>query len=554
MEKKAQRAEDKRRRREIRQSLADFGLSRGPRRLPGDAGATDYEQARVQRLRAALESLGPPFSSFGLYMATRVDLMRAQDCLELTAISERTAPASPAEVEALIGRELGCPPRDAFSEFEAAPFDSRPLSQTHRARLHDGQAVEVKVARPELKRRLLAETELLTLLSGAFALGESEESVIEDAASDFRRALLQDFTHEADALINLSHDAEGVEMLRTPAVYRDLCSPNVLTVERLEGSSLSRMIPPPDDAETGEAVPGASDGGYDLAHTLCLVWLRQSLLGRLFPVELRDEQVVVISGKTIAYSGGSFASLSVAAKENLWGYLTAAARGDSDRACTHLLAELEKGKARVSEEQLRHRLRQIVPFRDGGWSARGGNDSLAEHLFLHWRIAGELGFRPPSHLRAFYRGLFSTAATARRLAGERDALLEALGDVRVMAGMARLRERLSPQELGENSQRYAALFLEMPQSLDEALTLASGGEGRLKIRVSPDHGVRRRNNTPSVMISLLVAAAAVALLAHHVSASGMAGAWAERIGAIIFLLFGVLLLWASRGDKDERQI
>lgn len=544
LEKRARRADERRRRREVEQLLADFGLRRGPRRLPGDLGACDDEPERVRRLRAALERLGPPFDTFGLYMATRADLLRAPDCLELSSIEEVSAPATFDEVEALIEVELGRPLEEVFEAFEESPFESRLLFQTHRARSRGGQPLLVKVGRPELKARLSAEAESLTLLSGAFGLGDVESSLVEDAVGDFRRELLLDFTHEAGALAALGRDAEEFDRLRAPAVYADLCSPNVLTTERLPGALLSRTLAFNPDA----AGPSAREDfeEHDLAHTLCLVWLRQAMLGCLFPVELRAEQTVFVSDTVIAFGGGRFACLPAASRENLWGYLAAAARGDTDRACTYLVAELEPSRRRRAEDELRHRLRQIVPFRDGGWSERGASDTLAEHLFLHWRIASALGFRPQTHLRAFYRGLFTTAAAARRLTLERDALLNALGDVRVIAGVARLRDRLGPQQFGANSEKYAALVLEVPQRLDEALTLASGGGGSIKLQVPPGQGVRGRRSPPSVFTSLLVAAGAVALLAHRLVASGAVGAWGEGIGAAALLLFGVLILWSAK--------
>src|SRR5205814_1870731 len=163
---------------------------------------------------------------------------------------------------------------------------------------------------------------------------------------------------------------------------------------------------------------------------------------------------------------------------NLWNYLLAAANENSDKACSCLLKELRKeGTAR---ENLQERFRQAMPFRDGGWNASSDNQSLAELLFEHWRFASECGYLPLMHLPAFFRGLFSVADSARRLTPKVDALMEGLRDVRLLAGIAEFREMISPQQFTDQMEKYAALMMYLPQSFDEALTLASEGRARLK--------------------------------------------------------------------------
>src|SRR2546430_3899212 len=79
------------RRQEIQQRLAACGLARGPRRIFRGKSTLDFEKAPSRRLRAALEGLGPIFSSFGLYMSSRADLWPAKDCLELATIPDKAA-------------------------------------------------------------------------------------------------------------------------------------------------------------------------------------------------------------------------------------------------------------------------------------------------------------------------------------------------------------------------------------------------------------------------------------------------------------------------------
>ena len=82
----AGRAAAKGRHEEVLRLLEAHGLPRGPRRVARVEESREQERSRARRLRAALEALGPVFSSFGIYMATRVDLLPAEDRLELAAI------------------------------------------------------------------------------------------------------------------------------------------------------------------------------------------------------------------------------------------------------------------------------------------------------------------------------------------------------------------------------------------------------------------------------------------------------------------------------------
>jgi len=543
-EKATRRSTLKRRRDEVVERLAAYGLARGPHRVT--RAAAGDEESRGGRLRAALEDLGPVFSCFGLYMATRVDLLRARDCLELAAVPDRAPPATPATVRDLFRREIGCAPEEAFPAFEEEPFESRLLYQSHRARMPDGAPVVVKIIRPEAERRFLCDVELLHLLEGALAGVAPCGAPFQSAVADFATALGQqmDFTHEAKALETLARDAEGFGALRAPSVQRGLCATRVMVVEELTGYRLDDVeFPHTEREEGGRGIPNVFDR-TSLARLLCSVWLRQALLGHVFPVEPCPANVVALSDRQIAFTGGLFASLPGESQSNLWSYLIAAAAENPDRACSCMLREVRREGPPGSDEDLRHRFRQVVPFRDSEWYRDDDVNRLAEHLVVHWRAAAECGYVPQTHLPSFYRGLFAVTSTAQQLYAEGDPLLEGLQDARLVAGLAQVREMMSLHHLGDHLDRYAAMMVGLPQMLDDMLTLGSEGGARVKLHVPEAASHRRRNNSSSVTTALLLAFAAITLLLPHVTASLAAGAWADRINAVAFVLAGAVLLHA----------
>ena len=183
----------------------------------------------------------------------------------------------------------------------------------------------------------------------------------------------------------------------------------------------------------------------------------------------------------------------------------------------------------------------MVPFRDGAWSRRA--DLLAEYLVLHWRVSREAGFRPRPHLLAFFRGLFWAARLGHRLAPEADPLRDAQEDLRWLAGWQELRQLIDPRKLGESLESNLASLLELPQKLDQVLSLATSDRPLFRVELREPAAERRRRNRTTLLICLCLALAAVILLAAEVGRLGLAGPWVEGLFAAVFLGVGGALLW-----------
>jgi predicted unusual protein kinase regulating ubiquinone biosynthesis (AarF/ABC1/UbiB family) len=499
----------------------------------------------------ALEHLGPVFTAFGCYMASRLDLLLVRDRLVLAAIADRAAATPSATVQEVLTRELGFPLAEAYAVFEDKPCESRVLFQTHRARLHNGQAVIVTVVHPALQDALACDLELLPVLRPAFAGMLWRGTTLEDAIADFRRALQwqMNLLSAAKVFEMLARDAQEFAMLRVPMVYKDLCSARVLTLEDVPGISLRDMLTAYEQAVSargyGSAVLAEADiEPHTFARRLCMVWLRQALLGKQFPVALRPEDIVLLPTKQIAFTGGVFASMPADAKTNLWHYLVATATEAPDRACAALLQEMEQDGRPIDEDELRYRFREIVPFRDGGWQGSGDSSSLTEHLFVHWKLVSERGLRPQRHLLYFYRGLFQTLALVRQFAPDRDPLLEGLQDVRTIVMLEQFQEILEWHSISDKLDRYSSMMMEVPQKFDHALTLMAERQTQLPrqgVRGAPHHG---QHNPSAVVMALLLMLLAVVLLSHHFAAAAMVGVWGERLAALAFITLGALLLRA----------
>jgi predicted unusual protein kinase regulating ubiquinone biosynthesis (AarF/ABC1/UbiB family) len=254
-------------------------------------------------------------------------------------------------------------------------------------------------------------------------------------------------------------------------------------------------------------------------------------------VGVREAGIRVLENGRAAFLGGAFARLLAADQTGLRGFLIALASREPDDACSFLLREMIR-EPEASEEALRLQMRQIVPFRDGAWSASG--ESLAEHAFVCIRQARACGFRPRLQTAVFYRGLASLAAVLRQLAPERDALLEALQEVRVLSSFSQVREAMSPQ-WNDQWGRYALLMSELPRKMDELLTLAA--EGRVGTgspeRVPPP---RRAERSHLLLGASVMVLGSLALVLQYFVKTGAFAGRGETLAAILFLAVGVTLL------------
>ena len=555
-QKRLRRATLKHRRQEIERYLTASGLMSDPRRFGRRPNSPASEEILRHRLGRALEGLGPVFASFGLYLSSRLDLLPVQTCLDLALIAVQVETTPISAVREAISREFACALEDIYPVFEEVPFESRLMFQSHHALLGNGTPVIVKIAHDKWYEHLELDTELLSVLKPIFSGEESKYLSIENAIDDFRHLLHQqaDLIQESHALDELAQDAKEFELLRVPEVFKDLCSPRISTIEQLPGLTveescerLNKKIMRKYDMGNAASEEMWCDPN-DLARRICLAWLRQVLLGSWFPIDLHPRHIVVLPDKRIAFTGGEFARLPSDTKKNLWQYLIATVTEDPDKACSCLLREMSKGRRPFDADELRHRFRGVVPFRDGVWSHNGDGHGLAEHLFVHWKLVCERNLQPQRYLLAFYRGFFQTAVNAQRLAPDSDPLLAGLQEVRTIEMLTQVRDMLGLAQIRDNLDKYSAMTMGLPQRLDEVLTLVAESSARVKLQSRGGARHRRQQNSSAVVIALLLVLGAVVLLSHQVSVSVVSRAGFDQLSAMVFVAVGALLLWAnSRG-------
>ncbi len=196
-----------------------------------------------ERLRLALEELGPTFIKFGQTLSTRSYLFPADYSREIAKLQDEVKPLHFEAVRDVVIAELGKPLDEAFAAFDPAPFASASIAQVHRARLKTGEEVVVKVQRPGVRQALA--TDIMILEDVARLLEEHvPESRMYDPSGivrEFKRTSKRevDFGVERANIEVFRRNFAGSEEVRVEKTYGDYSTSRVLTVEFIDGIKIS---------------------------------------------------------------------------------------------------------------------------------------------------------------------------------------------------------------------------------------------------------------------------------------------------------------------------
>jgi predicted unusual protein kinase regulating ubiquinone biosynthesis (AarF/ABC1/UbiB family) len=268
------------------------------RRAPTQSGA--------ERTRAALEQLGGAWIKLGQMLALRFDLLPAAYCEELLKLLNAVQPFPYSDVCEIVRQELGAQPDVVFQTFEPVPFASASIGQVHRATLHTGEHVAVKVQRPQVREIMRADIDLMYAMSPLLDLvrvfGASQSRRLIDEFASWTNDEL-DYLLEARQALMLYENARGEELERIPRVHRGYTTSRVLTTELLEGIPLIEVIVAVRMGNTAY-LQKLTDGGYDLVQIVRhLDWnmLNQVFVFGCFHSDLHPANLFVLPRNAIGY-------------------------------------------------------------------------------------------------------------------------------------------------------------------------------------------------------------------------------------------------------------
>jgi predicted unusual protein kinase regulating ubiquinone biosynthesis (AarF/ABC1/UbiB family) len=211
--------------------------------LPSLVKPRDWQMQHQRSANRVLEtaaSLGGALIKVCQFASTRPDLLPPAYIRTLAPLQDSMPPRSWSEIERAITRELGRRPADVFAEIEQEPVAAASIAQVHRARLHDGREVAVKVQYPDIEN--LVATDLAVLEQIVKAIARLAPSIQLLPIIDYLKETLPlelDFTHEVESMTALRAALADRPDALVPAVFPELCTEHLIVMEYLKGIKIT---------------------------------------------------------------------------------------------------------------------------------------------------------------------------------------------------------------------------------------------------------------------------------------------------------------------------
>jgi ubiquinone biosynthesis protein len=203
------------------------------------------KEPRGQRLREALERLGPIFVKFGQVLSTRRDLLPLDVAEELARLQDRVPPFPSSVAVATIEQSFGKPLAEVFAEFDQTPIASASIAQVHFAKLHDGREVAVKVLRPNMLPVIEKDLGLMRIMASWVEKLSADGKRLKprEVVAEFDKYLHDelDLMREASNATQLRRNMQDVGLVIIPEMYWDFCRTDVMVMQRMKGVPISQI-------------------------------------------------------------------------------------------------------------------------------------------------------------------------------------------------------------------------------------------------------------------------------------------------------------------------
>lgn len=453
--------------------------------LPGTGVIKRIEKAgreldTYERIRYALEELGPTFVKFGQIMSLRPDLLPPPLIRELSRLQDEVAPEEFDTIKPALQQSLGQDLTEIFSAFDEKSFASASLSQVHKGVLRElGRSVAVKVQRPGIRRKVELDLDILETLVNR--LNERSEDLrvydLPNLVRIIRRNLLRelDFTREARNMKIARSAMDEEEGIYIPEAYDEYCREQVLVMEYLEGTKLKDLEAlPRDDAEI------LAKQGLNAA-------IKQILEDGFFHADPHPGNLLVEDGRRLCLlDWGMVGRLSVRDRYELMDLIKSVVEKDSEGLVDSLLL-LTKGEYGIDRRGMERDLLEILDT----YFAVPIKDMNLGHLLLDiTTLLRSYRLRLPVDLMIMIKALITAEGTARQIYPDLNVISEAESSIERLAA-----ERFWPGRLWHNLRgsirHFLALQRQFPLRAYQIMDKLDRGELAIRFEHENLEGLRK---------------------------------------------------------------
>ena len=432
----------------------------------------DLTAPRGQRLREALEALGPIFVKLGQVLSTRRDLMPPDIADELARLQDRVPPFPSQVAVATIERAFGQKLDQIFASFDQQPVASASIAQVHFAVLHDGREVAVKVLRPGMLPVIDKDLGLMRLMAGWVEKLSADGKRLKprEVVAEFDKYLHDelDLVREASNAAQLRRNMADLDLVLIPEMYWDWCRTEVLVMERMKGVPISQVARL---REAGVDIPKLARDGVTIFFTQ--VFRDGFFHADMHPGNIQVSLEPASFGRYISLDFGIVGTLTQVDKEYLAQNFTAFFRRDYKRVAElHIesgwvpedtrVDELEAGIRSVCEPYFDRPLKEI---------------SLGMVLMRLFQISRRFNVEIQPQLVLLQKTLLNIEGLGRDLDPELDLWSTAKPFLERWM-IDQLGPRMFWQQLKAEAPQYAKLIPELPRLLHDFLRQRKGDESR----------------------------------------------------------------------------
>ncbi|MBC6423019.1 MAG: AarF/ABC1/UbiB kinase family protein [Hormoscilla sp. SP5CHS1] len=484
-------------------------------------GGMTSEKKKVRRreqavwIRESLLDLGPTFIKVGQLFSTRADLFPTEYVEELSKLQDKVPAFGYEQVEEIVGQDLGKNITELYRSFDPIPLAAASLGQVHRAMLHAGEEVVVKVQRPGLRQLFTIDLGILKGITRYFqnhprwGRGRDWLGIYDECC----RILWQeiDYLNEGRNADTFRRNFRQENWVQVPRVHWRYTSGRVLTLEYIPGIKISHY----------EALEAAGLDRKTLAQQGAKAYLMQILNNGFFHADPHPGNVAVSpEGALIFYDFGMMGQIQAIAREKLLDTFFGIAQKDGNRVMNSLI---ELG-ALAPVEDMGPVRRSIQYMLDNFMDRPFENQSVNQISDDLYEIAYDQPFRFPATFTFVMRAFSTLEGVGKGLDPEFNFMEVAIPfATQIMTNGNSTPGNDLFSELGRQAAEVSNTALSLPRRLEMTLDKLEQGDIRLRVRSTETDRLIRRLSSVNMATNYVLSIAALTLSATILFVSGYPG-------------------------------
>ncbi|MEA5621888.1 AarF/ABC1/UbiB kinase family protein [Nostoc sp. UHCC 0251] len=512
-------------------------------------GVTEAKQAARRKtqavwIRTTLLDLGPTFIKVGQLFSTRADIFPGEYVEELAKLQDKVPAFSYEQVEATIEKELGKKIPELFHNFEPIPLAAASLGQVHKAVLHTGELVVVKVQRPGLKKLFEIDLQILKGITRYFqnhpkwGRGRDWLGIYEECCRILWEEI--DYLNEGRNADTFRRNFRGYDWVNVPRVYWRYASSRVLTLEYLPGIKISQY----------EALEAAGLDRKAIARQGAQAYLLQLLNSGFFHADPHPGNIAIsANGALIFYDFGMMGRIKSNVREGLMQTLFGIAQKDGDRVVQSLI---DLGAIAPTDDMGPVR-RSVQYMLDHFMDKPFENQSVAAISDDLYEIAYNQPFRFPATFTFVMRAFSTLEGVGKGLDPEFNFMEVAKPyAMQLMTDMNGSEGNSFLNELSRQAAQVGSTAFGLPRRLEDTLEKLERGDMRLRVRSIETERLLRRQSSIQLSISYALLISGFTLSATILVATTKYVWWALVPGLIAAGLSVILIRLLLRLDRYDR--